>query len=90
MARWMDNAAGGISQRLHPGGATIRSRCRNPAAMGNPFASSRSQVGVTLGGGRAPCNRWHHGPRTSKPLIVSHNGSARRYRMPSGPAPTAT
>ena len=31
MARWIDSAAGGTSHRLHPGGATIRSRCRNPA-----------------------------------------------------------
>src|ERR1700710_3051836 len=37
MARWMDRAAGGMSQRLHPGGAIIRSRSRNPAAMSAPL-----------------------------------------------------
>src|SRR5262245_31729257 len=31
--RWIDSAAGGMSQRLHPGRAMIRSRCRNPTVM---------------------------------------------------------
>ncbi|GAS95039.1 uncharacterized protein RMCC_2005 [Mycolicibacterium canariasense] len=29
--RWMDRAAGGTSQRLHPGGATMRARLKNVA-----------------------------------------------------------
>ena len=29
--RWMDSAAGGTSQRLHPGDATIRSRLKKDA-----------------------------------------------------------
>jgi hypothetical protein len=41
IARWIDSAAGGINQRLHPGGATIRSRDRNPAAI---YMSPRAPV----------------------------------------------
>src|SRR5882757_829573 len=37
MARWMDRAAGGTSQRLQFAGATIRERSRNPASGMKPF-----------------------------------------------------
>src|SRR5918997_5544505 len=37
IARWIDRAAGGISHLLQPGGATMRSRCRKPAAMAAPL-----------------------------------------------------
>src|SRR5690606_15453315 len=38
IARWIDSAAGGISHRLHPGGAMMRSRCRKPAAIGSSLS----------------------------------------------------
>src|SRR5258707_15208216 len=34
MDRWIDSAAGGTSQRLQPGGATIRSRLKKDAFTG--------------------------------------------------------
>ncbi|GAA4516562.1 hypothetical protein GCM10023191_087740 [Actinoallomurus oryzae] len=33
MERWIDNAAGGISQRLHEGGATVRDRSKKPSRV---------------------------------------------------------
>ena len=37
--RWTDRAAGGTSQRLQPGGATVRDRSRNPGVMDRTIGS---------------------------------------------------
>src|ERR1700733_3955307 len=38
MQRWMARAEGGISQRLKPGPAMVRSRARKPGALSTPVA----------------------------------------------------
>src|SRR3954470_10062854 len=51
MHRWTDSAAGGMSQRLNPGGATVRSRSRNlniGRRMGSRLPEVSEQVGDAL------------------------------------------
>ncbi len=63
IARWIDSAAGGISHLLQPGGATIRSRWRNPTAMTDPLHPTHVRVNVSRA--QEPCNSGERDRNTS-------------------------
>ena len=51
--RWTASAAGGISQRLYPSGAIVRSRSRNESSTNvSPLGSEFVDLSTTRGPGR--------------------------------------
>src|SRR5215469_15904246 len=77
MHRWTHNAAGGMSQRLYPGAATVRSLRRNDKTAILPPISNKSALGVLAVSTpfeRTKCARLQYtcalGPSTNQPALL--------------------